>query len=221
MKYKYNDIDDIISLFDKTLDNIVPTYDIEIRSIVELCNIDTGITRIPDRKVQNRLLRKMISIAPGQRVPRHRLIRNLIDIGAFDQAGTEIRIFDKDFGTDGPVARYKINLLVERATRAAGIMAGDRLVILEQAKELAVALIRRHSNSVAVFSAYAEVGMQIYRFGNREDVFDDAVAQLKEAEKRLGDPEITRIIRRYERQMAGHMYPAPSEDDDPIASDLD
>ena len=52
--------------------------------------------------------------------------------------------------------------------------------------------IRRHSNAVAVFSAYAEVGMQIYRFANREDVFDDAMVQLKEAEKRLGDPEITR-----------------------------
>jgi hypothetical protein len=221
MKYKYNDINKIIDLFDKIIDNIVPTYDVEIRSIIELCNIETGIARIPDKKVQNRLLRKMISIAPGQRVPRHRLIRNLIEVGEFDQAMTEMRIFDKDFRTDGPVARYKINLLVARATRTAGIMAEDRLVILEQARELAVASIRRHSNAVAVFSAYAEVGMQIYRFANRGDVFDDAMVQLKEAEKRLGDPEITRIIRRFERQMAGQMSAPASEDDDPTVSDFD
>jgi hypothetical protein len=91
MKYKYNDINKIIDLFDKIIDNIVPTYDVEIRSIIELCNIETGIARIPDKKVQNRLLRKMISIAPGQRVPRHRLIRNLIEVGEFDQAMTEMR----------------------------------------------------------------------------------------------------------------------------------
>ncbi len=38
MRYKYSDIDRIVELFDKTIDNILPTYDIEIRSIIELCN---------------------------------------------------------------------------------------------------------------------------------------------------------------------------------------
>jgi SIR2-like domain len=221
MKYKYNDITKIVELFDKTIDNILPTYEIEIRSIIELCNIETGIARIPDKKTQNRLLRKMISVAPGERVPRHRLIRNLIEISEFDQALTEIRIFDKDFKTDGPVARYKINLLVARASRTSGIMKEDRLVILEQARELAVASIRRHSNAVAVFGAYAEVGTQFYQLAGRTNVFDDAIEQLKEAEKRLGDPEITRIIRRFDRQMAGQM-PAPApEEDDPTVPDFD
>ena len=46
---------------------------------------------------QNVLLRKMMSIAPAERVPRHRLIRNLIELNEFDRAETEIRLFQHDF----------------------------------------------------------------------------------------------------------------------------
>jgi hypothetical protein len=207
-KYNFSDMGKIIDLFEKVIDNIVPTYDIEIRSIRELCNLDYGITRIPDKKVQNRLLRKMISIAPGERVPRHRLIRNLIDMGDFDQAQTEIRIFEKDFRSDGPVARYKIKLMVARAIRTPGLMQEDRVVILEQAREEAVVATRRYEYTPQVFGAYADVGFEIFRLTGRTDVFDAAMAELKEAENRIGDPQITRIIRRFQRRMAGQ----PSED---------
>ena len=37
-------------------------------------------------------------------MPRHRLIRNLIKMDAFEKAETEIRIFEKDFG----VARTRL-----------------------------------------------------------------------------------------------------------------
>jgi hypothetical protein len=202
-KYKFNDTDKIIDLFDKVIDNIVPTYDIEIRSIRELCNIDSGITRIADRTVRNRLLRKMTSVAPGERVPRHRLIRNLIEGGDFDQAQTEIRIFDKDFGGDGPVARYKINLMVARATRTPGIMEEDRVTILDQARAEAIAATGRYEYTPQVFAAYCEVGFALFRLTGRTDVFDAAMAELKEAESRIGDPQVTLMVRRFERRIAG------------------
>ncbi len=100
-KYKFQDLEKVIKLFDDVIDKISPTYDIEIRSLRQLCNIESGITRIPDKNEQNRLLRKMMSIAPGERVPRHRLIHNLIDQGYFEKAETGIRLFNKDFGADG------------------------------------------------------------------------------------------------------------------------
>jgi hypothetical protein len=207
-EYKFTEVAGIIALFDRVIDNILPTYDIEIRSIRELCSLDSGIRRISDKRIQNRLLRKMISAAPGERVPRHRLIQNLIDIGEFDQALTEIRIFDKDFGSDSPVARYRINLMVARATRSPKILTEDRLTILEQARELAVSAIRRYNYVPRVFSAYCEVGIAIYRLSGKPDVFEDAIRQLKEAESRIGDPQVTRSMRRYERQMTGQ---APEE----------
>ena len=202
-RYKFAEIEPLIELYDKVIDNIIPTYDIEIRSIRELCSVDTGIARIPDKKAQNRLLRKMSSVAPGERVPRHRLIRNLLDMDQFEQAQTEIRIFEKDFGADGPVARYRINLLVARATRTPGIMTEDRLVILEQARELALTTIKRFEHTPRVFAAYCEVGLEIYRLSGRLDVFDDAMSKLKEAEERIGDPEVTLLVRRYEHRIMG------------------
>jgi hypothetical protein len=214
-EYKFSETDAIITLFDRVLDNIVPTYDIEIRSIRELCSLDSGIRRIPDKRIQNRLLRKMISVAPGERVPRHRLIRNLIDIGEFDQALTEIRIFDKDFGNDGPVARYRINLMVARATRTPKIMPEDRLTILEQAREMAVTAIHRYNFVPRVFGAYCDVGIAIYQQSGRSEVFDDAIRELKEAETRIGDPEVTRLVRRFERLMAGH-----TAEDHPVDEEL-
>ena len=95
-------------------------------------------------------------------------------------------------------------------------MREDRIVILEQARQQAVASLRRHSNSVAVFAAYGDVGVQFYKLSGRTEVFDDAIAQLKEAEKRLGDPEITTIIRRLDRQVAGQASTAAADDDDAI-----
>jgi hypothetical protein len=212
-RYKFTDTKAIIALYEKFIENIIPTYDIEIRSIRELCSINSGITRIPDKVIQNILLRKMISVAPGERVPRHRLIRNLIDLLQFDQAQTEIRIFDSDFGTDGPVARYKINLMVARATRTPGIMHEDRLAILEQAREAAFAAVQKYNFVPRVFGAYCEVGVAIFRLSGRRDVFDDAIAEMREAETRIGDPEVTRLVRRFERLMEGQASEESEPDD--------
>jgi hypothetical protein len=206
---------------DKVIDAIVPTYEIEIRSIIELCNIESGIARIPDKAVQNRLLRRMVSVAPGVRVPRHRLIRNLIEIGDFDQAQTEIRIFDKDFGRDGPVARYRVNLMVARATRSPGIMLEDRLIILEEARETAAAAVRRYPHNPAVFAAYCDVGFEMFKLTGRLDVYDEAMERLRDAEARLGDPEITHTIRRFERRVGGLVPPIATPDEEIIAPELE
>lgn len=63
-KYKFPDLDRTIALFDAVIDNISPTYDIEIRSLRELCNVETGIARIPDKNVQT-LADLVLIIAPA------------------------------------------------------------------------------------------------------------------------------------------------------------
>ena len=151
-RYKFSDTDKIIELFERVISNLRPTYDIEVRTIRELCNIDTGIPQIPSREVQNRLLRMMMSVAPGERVPRHRLIRNLIEAGDSEKAETEIRVFERDFGVDGPVYRYKVNLLVTRAVHAPGLMTEDRVRILEDGRKLALIGIARFSHNKALLA---------------------------------------------------------------------
>jgi hypothetical protein len=202
-RYKFNDTAKKIDLFEKVIRNLQPTYDIEVRTIKELCNVDTGIPSVPSKETQNRLLRMMISVAPGVRVPRHRLVRNLISSGDYDRAETEIRVFEADFGMDGPVYRYKVDLMVARATKTPGLMQEDRLTILEEARELALGGMHRFSLNKTLLAAYGELGLEYYRMTGSYDVYDDAIERLRDAEEKLGDPDVSRTISRLTRRVQG------------------
>jgi len=203
-RYKFHDITQQIDLFTRVIDNISPTYDIEIRTIRELCNTETGLPRIPDKSIQNNLLRRMMSIAPGERVPRHRLIRNLISMGEFEKADTEIRIYEKDFKREAPVDRYKIQLLIARATETKGLLNTDRMVILKEAREFAAAAADRYDGNKYVLGAYCEVGVHAFKLSGSHQIFDEAMDVLRKAEARLGDPDIMKMVIRYERRLSAH-----------------
>ena len=203
VRYKFSDTSAIGKMFDDVIGAISPTYEIERRTIREICNVETGIPSIPDKRHQNKLLRKMISIAPGERVPRHRLIRNLIDLEEFDQAEAEIRLFKNDLNQDGPLARYRINLKVARARSTPGLLTEDRRVMLQQAEKLAVSFVERYNHNRSVHSAYCEVGLEVFKLTGEAFVFDDALDRFKEAEAKFADPEMTKAIARYERRFRG------------------
>lgn len=189
-------------LFKRIAEAISPTYDIEIRTIRELCNVETGLATLTNRDEQNVILRIMISAAPRERVPRHRLIRNLIALGQYDQAQTEIRLFEKDFNAvDGPTARYKIDLAVARAVRSPGLMHEDRVILLVKAREAAASAAERFKLNKAVLTAYCEVGLEIARLTGKDDVFSAAITELKEAENQTADSDISRRIARLEARM--------------------
>lgn len=204
-KYKFSDTEKLVQLFTSVIDCISPTYEIEIRTIRELCNVDSGLQMIPDKNVQNTLLRKMISTAPGERVPRHRLIRNLIELGEYEKAETEIRIFDNDFNSDGAVMRYKINLLTARAIHTTGIMEEDRVAILKEACEVAHIALNKFPGHKYVHAAHCELGIEFYRKTKDYSVFDFALEELKKSESKAGDPELSKLISRYERQISGQL----------------
>ncbi|MFJ9452207.1 SIR2 family protein [Herbaspirillum sp. NPDC101397] len=200
-RYKFSDVEKITELFTKVINQISPTYDIEIRTIRELCNIESGLAVIPDKHIQNTLLRRMMSIAPAERVPRHRLIRNLIEQGDFDQAESEIRIFEKDFRRDGPIVRYRILLMIARAIETPGLMREDREAILQQACDLAVVAVEQFESNKTVLSAYCELGVETYKLTGNAAVYDAAIEKLKKAEGRLADPEITKMVARFQRRI--------------------
>lgn len=213
-KYKFHEVEKLIDLFTKVIDSISPTFEIEILTIRQLCNIESGLSVIPDKLVQNKLLRKMMSVAPGERVPRHRLIRNLIDLGEFEKAESEIRIFEHDFSREAPIARYRLLLMIARAVTTPGLMKEDRLVILDKARELATSLVSRYSGNKYVLGAFCELGVESFKLTASLEVFDIAMSSLKAAENRLGDPDITRLIGRYQRRISG--YPVAKDDPDAI-----
>ncbi|MBV6289366.1 SIR2 family protein [Pseudomonas aegrilactucae] len=212
-QYKMTDPKEYFSLFETVIDNIVPTYDVEIRTIRQLCGFEKGINRLSDKHQRNKLLRKMISIAPGERVPRHRLIRNLIDVNELEKADTEIRLFENDFKADGPVHRFKIMLLLARAERTSGILEEDRLAILEKARTLASYATDKYKDNKDIMRTYCEVGIEIFKRSKDITVFDDAMNKLRLAEERIGDPDITGLIIQYQRKISGHDYGSPQDEE--------
>jgi hypothetical protein len=199
-KYKMSDEKEYYKLFEMVIDNIIPTYDVEIKTIKHLCSFDAGISRFPDKHLRNKLLRKMISKAPGERIPRHRLIRYLIDINELEKAETEIRLFENDFQTDGPLERFKIILLLARAEKTSGILSEDRIAILEMAKNKAVKAVERYKNNKNILKTYCDVGLEIVKKTKDQSIFEDSMQQLRNAENRLGDPEVTNALIHFERQ---------------------
>ncbi|MFA0813957.1 SIR2 family protein [Microbulbifer epialgicus] len=214
-KYKMPDEKEYFKLFETVIDNIIPTYDVEVRTIKQLCSFDSGISRFPDKHVRNKLLRKMISKVPGERVPRHRLIRYLIDVNQLEKAETEIRLFENDFGTEGPLERFKIILLLARSERTTGILDEDRMAILEMAREKAVKAVDRYKNNKNILKTYCDVSLEIFKRSQNANIFKDSMRQLKEAEIRLGDPEITTSIIMFERQFSKIQSELAEEQDAP------
>jgi hypothetical protein len=181
--------------------------------------VESGLSTIADKNAQNVLLRKMISIAPGERVPRHRLIRNLIELGEYDTADTEIKAFRTDFRIDAPTKRYQIKLATARAVRAKGLMLEDRITLIEKASEIAAEAAHRYNNNKGVLAAYCEVGIEAAKLSGTTVVFDRAITLLKNAEEEIGDPEVSRMIARLESRMASIGVEQPDFITDEIVDD--
>lgn len=206
-EFKFFGGEKVIELLDRVIDNISPTYDIEMKTIRDICTLDNGIRRIPSKSEQNRLFQRVISLAPNERIPRHRLIRNLISMDKYEQAETEIRVFENDFRSDGAVARYKIALAVRKSRRAKGLLDEDRLAILLQMVPYARARSKRYRDNKYFLREYGNLGVEIFKRSGDASCFDDAMEVLNDAYSRLGDPEIVAMVRRFESDMRGMTRP--------------
>lgn len=198
-KYKFSDPEEFFDLLENTVSNLNPSYRIEVLSINEICSMKKGIGAISNRGRQNELLRRMISLAPRERVPRHRLITNLIRLGEYEAAETEIRVFENELYTDGPVQRYKVQLLLERAKSSKGLMQEDREAMARTAASEAQSGVERFRDDKNMHRAYLEAGVACFKYGGKADMFDDAMSLAKSAYERILDPELRRIILLFER----------------------
>ena len=197
-KYKYSDDAEYYALLESTLDHLNPAYRIEVISLNEMCDPRRAMGRVHDKRKQNVLLRRMISLAPKERVPRHRLITNLIALSEYESAATEIRLFENELRTDGPVQRYKVQLLLERAQRS-NLLLEDRLTMIRTAANLAEAGLQRFSDDKNLYRVYLEAGVVLYKYGNDRTVFDQALQSARVAYERILDPDLARVIRRFEQ----------------------
>ena len=197
--YKFSDSDELYDLISRLIDGINPTVSLELDTARSICTTDWGIPRIPEPSRQIMLLRKMISILPGERTPRRRLIRKLLDLNQLDGADQEIQRARLDIGNDSIIDRYRVLLSLQRAESTTGILNEDRIAMLNQAKLLALACINDSPNDRHNYRVLAEVAVALSRRIQDLGPLDEAIDYMLEAEQVILDPELARDRRHFEQ----------------------
>ena len=99
-----------------------------------------------------------------------------------------------------------------RASSAKGILGEDRMAILEMARDKAIRAVDRYKNNKNILKTYCDVGLEIFKRAADPTVFEDASLKLREAEARLGDPDITNSLIMFERQYSQIQSQSAEED---------
>lgn len=198
---KYSDADQYLLLMESLIDFVNPSYEIERHNLIEACD-RSGIGRIVSKDSQNYLFRKIISKAPTLRVPRHRLITNLINGVEFEQAANEIRIFESDMSTDGPLTRLKAVLLMRRAQHAKGLLGEDKVNLVSDAVSLIASGVTRFKNDRKLYETYCDAGLQLLKLGGGWSAIDEAIKAFSAKAEDTTDPEFARSLRAYKMRVA-------------------
>lgn len=197
-EYKFSSLDELSALFKKIIKNINPGIRTELQSIRDLCDAEFGIGRLGDPETRQRLYRDLIGIAPGERIPWHRLIRELLEQDRLEEVEYLIRDAIDAVGQDAPLDRFKVRLLMARSELTKGIAAGDRIAILRRAYELASNNIERHRADKHSYRVLCQVAVKMLERGEPVQILQEAITKLRHAAAEILDPDMDRDIRRYE-----------------------
>jgi len=200
-KNQFSDQDEINDLLKSVVANISPTYDVEIRTLRQLCSPEMGIRKISNLDNQNELLRILISTAPRERVPRHRLISNLINQGNFTDAEAEIRVFEGDLGSDGPIRRYKVRISLGRSMQEDQFSPEERAKYLNNASSGARLLAVKSPQDTHCLRLFGDVAIEVLKKTGSYETIDEALDMMRAAEAKVDDPDITRLIRSFSNRM--------------------
>jgi hypothetical protein len=199
-RYKYADQSELYRLFDNLVDSINPSLRLEVETARALCTEELGIDRLADPDAQVELLRRVVRVLPGEGIPRHRLIRHLIDQDRLDEAAAELRAAQDAIRMNPVLARYEVLILMRRAELTPGLMDEDRVAILWNAEAKAKQLLLRYPDDMHSYRVFAEVAIKLaHRTGSTEPL-DEAAEAAKIAEGRLLDPALAEVRTRIEEE---------------------
>lgn len=201
-EYKFSSVDELEQLFTKIIANINPAIHTELQSIRDLCDTEYGIGRLGDAGVRKRLYRQLITSSPGERIPWHRLIRELLDESALEETEYLIRDAIAAVGSDAPIDRYRVRLLLTRSEKTVGISTQDRLALLRKAYELAQKNIGRHKSDKHSYRVLCDVAAKLVEKGESSHIFLEAISVMRTAAQEILDPEMDRELRRFEDMYA-------------------
>jgi hypothetical protein len=201
-EYKFSGAEELMKLFEAVIDNLNPAESIELQTVRAICDNDFGIGRIGDANTRRSLYSKLTSPAPGERIPWHRLIRELRNEDDHETTEYVIRDAEAAVGVDAPIARFKIRLIVARAKHTKGISRPDRLAMLRHAYEQASRNAEFDRFDKYSFSVLCDVAVEIADMGGGKYLLDEAVNLMRQAASRILDPEMDKRLHLYERTLA-------------------
>ena len=197
-EYKFSSLDELNTLFKRIIKNINPGIRTELQSIRDLCDIEYGIGRLGDPEIRQKFYRDLITVAPSERIPWHRLIRELLEQDRLEEVEYLIRDAIIAVGQDAPLDRFKVRLLIARSDSTKGIAQSDRVAILRRAYELATNNIDRHRADKHSYRILCQVASKMVERGEPVQILYEAIARLRDAVSEILDPDMDRDIRRFE-----------------------
>ncbi|NOJ40329.1 SIR2 family protein [Bradyrhizobium australiense] len=201
-QYKFSGAEELEKLFATVIDNLNPTEPLELQTVRAICDNEFGIGRIGDAKTRKALYSKLTALAPGERIPWHRLIRELLNEGDYENTEYVIRDAEAAVGVDAPIARFKIRLIVARATHTKGISRPDRLAMLRHAYEQAAKNAEINRLDKYSFSVLCDVAVEVANMDGGRYLLDEAINSMRQASSRILDPEMDTRLHLYERTLA-------------------
>jgi hypothetical protein len=200
--YKFSRIDDLIKLFDQIIDSINPAEPLEMQSVRAICDMDYGIGRIGDNITRERLYRRLVKLLPAERIPWHRLIRQKLDDGKVEDVEYLIRDAAEAAGSDSPIDRYRVRLLVLRSSETPNISRDDRLALLRKAFELAMKNAHKHRLDKYSYRELCTVAIELHKRGENVAYMDEAIRRMREGADVILDPDLDRMLQNFEGQRA-------------------
>lgn len=211
-RYKFARQEELSELFENLLDSINPSVRLEVETARSLCSEPFGIDRLASPERQVDLIARVVKLLPGESIPRHRLIRHLIDQDRLDEAATELKRATDAIRPNPVLARYEVLVLSRRAELTGGLMEEDRVAILLDAHSKAMQIITRYPEDMHGYRVLGEVAVRLMERGNGVTALEDAVARARVAELRILDPALGEIRARLEADLRRAASRAPSSD---------
>ena len=196
-EYKFSSLEELYKLFKTIIENINPAVHTELQSLRDLCDTEFGIGRIGDTEVRKRLYRQLIEVAPAERIPWHRLIRELLEQNALEETEYLIRDAVEAVGADAPLDRYRVRLLIARADHTAGISAVDRVALLRKANEQAHKNVDKHRFDKHTYRMLCEVALKLIDKGEAHQLLDEALDVMRAGAQLILDPDMDRELKRF------------------------
>ena len=187
-------------LLEEVILSINPASRVERQFCGQLCNTEMGIESLRPED-QTDLYRMLSDALPGERIPRHRLIRNLIRQKEFGEAELAIAEAREMKINDSVIHRYDVLLNVARAEHLDFLERVDRLNLLETAVSKADKSLSRRPDDMYNYESLCNAAFALALQGGDIAIFEDAVEKLKKSYDTIGDDLIISWIGKFESEL--------------------